>query len=108
MAPCGTVLAVLLAMRRRAVCGPRSAFGGNLGSAAGATPGSNAQGAPRAHEELLVQILHKERVGSAVHCRRARCASLLTPSRDCTLPSGLDRIHVFAQARAVRRASVAG
>eukprot|EP00965_Chrysotila_dentata_P022274 737048-Pleurochrysis_carterae.AAC.1 len=33
--------------------------------------GSNAPGAPRAHEELLVQILHEELVGSAVHCRRA-------------------------------------
>eukprot|EP00965_Chrysotila_dentata_P208775 6184899-Pleurochrysis_carterae.AAC.1 len=60
------------------------------------------------HEELLVPTLHEELVGSAVHCRRARRATLLTASRDCTLPSGSDRIHVFTQARAVRRASVAG
>eukprot|EP00965_Chrysotila_dentata_P242396 6204854-Pleurochrysis_carterae.AAC.1 len=40
--------------------------------------GSNARGAPRTHEELLVQILHEELVSSAVHCRRARRASLLT------------------------------
>eukprot|EP00965_Chrysotila_dentata_P153648 5078557-Pleurochrysis_carterae.AAC.1 len=57
--------------------------------------GSNARGALRAHEELLVQILHEELVGSAVLCRRARCVSLLTASRDCTLQSGSDRIHVF-------------
>eukprot|EP00965_Chrysotila_dentata_P045747 1519543-Pleurochrysis_carterae.AAC.2 len=45
---------------------------------------------PRAHEELLVQILHEE------ECRRARRASLLTAGRDCTLPSGSDRTRVHA------------
>eukprot|EP00965_Chrysotila_dentata_P243672 6205552-Pleurochrysis_carterae.AAC.1 len=58
--------------------------------------GSNARAAPYAHEELLVQILHEELVGSAVHCRRARRASLLTASRDCSLPSGSEGTHVHA------------
>eukprot|EP00965_Chrysotila_dentata_P060793 2014712-Pleurochrysis_carterae.AAC.1 len=49
--------------------------------------------------------MHEELVGSAVHCRRARRVSLLTARRDCTLPSGSDRIHMFTRARAVRRAS---
>eukprot|EP00965_Chrysotila_dentata_P031996 1066646-Pleurochrysis_carterae.AAC.3 len=62
----------------------------------------------RTRRQFLVQILHEELIGSAVHCRRARRASLITASRDCTLPSGSDRIRVFTRARAVRRASVAG
>eukprot|EP00965_Chrysotila_dentata_P081444 2688922-Pleurochrysis_carterae.AAC.1 len=37
MAPCGTV-AMLVAMRRCAVCGPRGAFGGNTTGAANAAP----------------------------------------------------------------------
>eukprot|EP00965_Chrysotila_dentata_P128084 4235522-Pleurochrysis_carterae.AAC.1 len=59
MAPCGTE-AVLVAMLRCAVCGPRGASGGNTTGATSAAPlymlrptGSNARGgAPRAFEPL--------------------------------------------------------
>eukprot|EP00965_Chrysotila_dentata_P104908 3465115-Pleurochrysis_carterae.AAC.1 len=66
-------------------------------------------------EELLVRTRSSSskfctRSSSAVLStyRRACRASLLTSSRDCTIPSGSDRIHVFTRVRAVRRASVAG